>query len=148
MAHFLFLSLAFLLSPVSPASIALEYLPLGVPLAPRRPPPANSSQFNITASMDRARPPTFSNKTGCPLSASPRDTRALRDAAWTLVGAPVQACCDDLDCDTPGTPQHPGDCDKVIKCGAPCPAEPVDGLTPANLNPLGAFDTCKKRAPP
>ena len=102
---------------------------------------------SITAAASVERP-VFNNKTGCSVSESPRVNKAARDAAWTLLGQAVQQCCDDLDCDTPGTPQHPGDCDKLIKCGAPCPAEPVDGLTPAMLNPLGSFDTCKKRAPP
>ena len=106
-------------------------------------PPALGA-FNITASMERARParPAFSNTSGCLLAERPSASAlaAARDAAWTLAGLPVQACCDDLNCDDPSLPQHPGDCDKKIKCGAPCPAEPVDGLSAANLNPLGAFD--------
>ena len=157
------LLIALLPSGASPASLELSPLaaqslpPLGRtaaaapaaaaaanPNATSPPPPLDA--FDITASMERARPPpprpAFSNKTGCLLAERPSASAlaAARDGAWTLMGRPIQECCDELDCDTPGTPQHPGNCDLKIKCGAPCPAEPVDGFSSANLNPLGAFD--------
>ena len=153
-SSFFVLLLSFAAAGASSGSADQLVLPSGLQAAAAAlaPAPNASAIWTITASQGAAAPPppppprraAFSNATAC----SPAEKKAARDAAWTLLGRPVQLCCDDLDCDNPLLPQHPGDCDKQIKCGAPCPEEPVDGLSPAALNPLGSFDTCKKRAPP
>ena len=157
MKSFLFLSLLSAFGCVAGSLVTVELPVLGLPLDLEPGSTVSSSnstntthmpRFEVTGSLGAARPP-FSNKTGCPLSARPAvESRAHRDLPWTLLGLPTQACCDDLNCDDERLPQHPGDCSTKIKCGAPCPAEPVDAMSAANFNPMGAFDTCKKRAPP
>lgn len=111
--------------------------------------PHSPSQWNITTSSNKPhvvkRVPIFNNKTMTHFSEKPR-LDPNRDLHFSLLGMPVQQCCDDVNCDDPSSPAYPGDCNLLIKCGAPCPAEPTDAYTEAIFTPLGAIDTCRKRA--
>lgn len=66
------------------------------------------------------------------LAEKPKDP--TRDLSWSILGLPPQQCCDDLDCGNPLLPHWPGNCAEKIKCGAPCPEEPIDAYTPLIKN--------------
>lgn len=145
-----------ILSPMSSAGGVDPSLTLPVGSNPRLnlsaidlSPPHSPSQWNITASSNKnfvvKRVPIFNNKTMTHFSEKPR-LDPNRDLHFSLLGMPVQQCCDDVDCDSKSSPAYPGDCNLLIKCGAPCPAEPVDGFTEAIFTGLGSIDTCRKRA--